>query len=438
MQPHHEALVVIAGFLALIVLRVPVAIALIVAGLAGTASLIGLSPALALLSRAPMEFAASWELSAVPMFLLMGTIVAKSDMADSLFAFFRLMFARLPGGLAIATNFACAGFGAASGSSLAATVGVGRLAVPHMRRAGYNIGLIGAVCGCGGTLAALIPPSIPFIVFAILTEQSALILFAAGIVPGLLTALAYAAMIAMRCWLNPELDGRRTKPHENTGIEPAFEVIVALWPIALLTVIVVVGLYGGFATPTEAGGLGACAALVIAIARRSLSWQQFWDAISETTIATSAILIIAVGASVLTAYLTFAAFPAFVAEALASLGDSTWVLLLTLSLAFVLLGMILDPLGVMLLATPIFLPAIQAQGLDMVWFAVIVVKYIEIGLITPPVGLNLFAARGLLPPDYPFPKLIGATMWFLLAEMVVMVILLSFPGLSLWLPNLLR
>ena len=438
MPPHYQALIVIAGFLALIVLRVPVAIALIVAGLAGTASLIGLAPALALLSRAPMQFAASWELSAVPMFLLMGTIVAKSGMADALFAFFRLVFARLPGGLAIATNFSCAGFGAASGSSLAATVGVGRLAVPHMRRAGYDTGLIGAVCGCGGTLAALIPPSIPFIVFAILTEQSALVLFAAGIVPGLLTAFAYAAMIAIRCWLDPELDGRQARPQEPANAAPPLAVIAALWPMALLIVIVVIGLYGGFATPTEAGGLGACAALAIAVARRSLSWRQFREAVSETAVTTSAILIIAVGASVLTAYLTFAGFPAFVGAALGSFGDGTWVLLVALSLAFVLLGMILDPLGVMLLATPIFLPAIQAQGLDMVWFAVIVVKYIEIGLITPPVGLNLFAARGLLPPDYPFPKLIGATLWFLLAEAVVMVILLGFPGLSLWLPGLLR
>lgn len=438
MPPHYQAFVVIAGFLVLVVLRVPVAIALIVSGLVGTASLIGLMPALALLSRAPLEFAASWELSAVPMFLLMGTIVSKSGLGDSLFAFFRLVFARLPGGLAIATNFACAGFGAASGSSLAATVGIGRLAVPHMRRAGYQLGLVGAVCGCGGTLAALIPPSIPFIVFAILTEQSALILFAAGVLPGLLTAFAYAVMIALRCWLDPRLAGESADREPTEKSAPRMAVIVDLWPIVLLSVTVVLGLYGGFATPTEAGGLGACAALVIALARRSLSWRQFWDAVSETAVTTSAILIIAVGASVLTAYLTFAGFPDFVGQSLGSLGDGTWVLLLSLSLAFVLLGMILDPLGVMLLATPIFLPAIRAQGFDLVWFAVIVVKYIEIGLITPPVGLNLFAARGLLPPGYPFPRLIAATMWFLLAEAVVMVILLTFPGLSLWLPSLLQ
>ncbi|MEM6460702.1 MAG: TRAP transporter large permease [Pseudomonadota bacterium] len=438
MQPHHQALIVIAGFLILIVLRVPVAVSLILCGLIGTASLIGLAPAMALLSRAPLEFAASWELSAVPMFLLMGTIVSKSGLGDSLFAFFRLVFARLPGGLAIATNFSCAGFGAASGSSLAATVGVGRLAVPHMQRAGYDLGLIGAVCGCGGTLAALIPPSIPFIVFAILTEQSALVLFAAGVVPGLLTAIAYAVMIVARCWLDPTLEGRKADGARAADAEDLSEVIVGLWPIALLTLIVIMGLYGGFATPTEAGGLGACSALAIAIARRSFSLRQFWEAVSETAVTTSAILIIAVGASVLTAYLSFAGFPAFVGESLSAFGDGTWVLLATLSIAFILLGMVLDPLGVMLLATPIFLPAIEAQGLDLVWFAVIVVKYIEIGLITPPVGLNLFAARGLLPPEFPFPRLIRATMWFLLAEAVVMVILFSLPGLSLWLPSLLR
>ncbi|MEM6463832.1 MAG: TRAP transporter large permease [Pseudomonadota bacterium] len=438
MAPHHQALIVLAGFLVLITLRVPVAIALVAAGLCGTAILIGLGPALALLSRAPMELAASWELSAVPMFLLMGTIVSKSGMADSLFTFFRVIFARVPGGLAVATNFACAGFGAASGSSLAATAGIGRLAVPHMRRAGYQQGLIGAVCGCGGTLAALIPPSIPFIVFALLTEQSALVLFIAGLIPGILTALVYAAMIILRCLFNPELDGRHIAQAKSDEVETLLAAFLSLWPIALVSIAVIVGLYGGFATPTEAGGLGACAALAVAVARRSMSLQLFWEAVSETAVTSAAILIIAVGASVLTAYLTFAGFPVYVSEVLNVFGDETWALLLTLSITFVLLGMFLDPLGVMLLATPIFLPTIQEHGFDLVWFAVIVVKYIEIGLITPPVGLNLFAARGLLPPNYPFSRLIRATMWFLAAEGVVMIVLLGFPEVSLWLPNLMH
>jgi tripartite ATP-independent transporter DctM subunit len=440
MAPHHQAIIFIILFLGLVIFRVPVAFALIISGFAGLASLIGMMPALALLSRSPMEFAASWELSAVPMFLLMGTIVAKSGIADALFDFFRLLFSRLPGGLAIATNFSCAGFGAASGSSLAATVGVGRLAVPYMERFNYDRGLIGAVCGCGGTLAALIPPSIPFIVFAILTEQSALTLFTAGIVPGLLTAFAYAGVIMLRCALNPSLAGD-VRGRNNNGDyhdEDMKLVLFRLWPITLLAIIVIAGLYAGFATPTEAGGLGACTALSIAVLRRSMSVREFYEAVSETAVTTAAILIIAVGASVLTAYLAFAGFPSYVGQLLSGSDASTLLFIVAMSATFLLLGMILDPLGVMLLATPIFLPAVTAHGYELVWFAVIVVKFIEIGLITPPVGLNLFAAKSLLPPEYPFSGLIRAVFWFLLAEIFVMSILLVFPQLSLWLPNLLQ
>lgn len=228
MMAEHQAILVIILFLALVVLRIPIAFALFTAGLAGTVAMIGVGPGFALLSRAPLEFAASWELSAVPMFLLMGNIVARAGLADVLFATIQILTRRVPGGLAVATSFTCAAFGTASGSSLAATVGVGRLAVPQMLARGYDPGLIAGVCGCAGTIAAVIPPSIPFIMFAILTEQSVLVMFAAGVLPGLLTAIAYAAMIILRARLQPAIAGGRHIA--ATDDQPlSWRLILATW-----------------------------------------------------------------------------------------------------------------------------------------------------------------------------------------------------------------
>lgn len=442
MPPEYQAILFIGLFLALTFLQVPIAIALFVSGLSGMVAMIGVSPALGLLSRAPMEFAANWSLSAVPMFLLMGNIVARSGMADVLFALFQAGLRRVPGGVAVAANFACAGFGTASGSSLAATVGVGRMAVPQMLQRGYDPGLTAAVVGCAGTIAALIPPSISFIVFAIITEQSVLTLFTAGIVPCLLTVLAYTVVIVGRCKANPALAGQGQV--DGSGPEPGDEVRMSVglllksWPIFLLAAIVIGGLYGGVVTPTEAGGLGALTALMIALLRRSLPFKVFRAALRDTAMTTSGILIVAVAASTLSAYLSLAGLPDFVAGELSRHVSSDAGFLVIVSVVLLVLGMVLDPLSVMLLTTPIFLPSVSERGFDMIWFGVIVVKYIEIGLITPPLGLNLFAAHGLMPSSVGFMQVVRGALWFILAELVVMILLLSFPGLMLWLPDILR
>lgn len=436
LAPEYQACLALLLFLGLAALRVPIAFALFTAGLAGTVAMIGIGPGFALLSRAPLEFAASWELSAVPMFLLMGNIVARAGLADVLFALFQHLTRRVPGGLAVATNITCAAFGTASGSSLAATVGVGRIAVPQMLKRGYDPGLIAGVCGCAGTIAAVIPPSIPFIIFAILTEQSVLTMFAAGLLPGLLTALAYTVMIILRARLNPAIAGGAAR--DEAGGRPGLRDLLGVWPVAAIAAMVIAGLYGGFATPTEAGGLGALAALIVALIRRTLDRAAFRAAIADTARTTAAILIVAVGASTLSTYLALTGFPEFVAGHLAVFADSDIAFMLVLSVVLLALGTVLDPMGVMLLALPIFLPAVEARGLDMVWFGVIAVKYIEIGLITPPLGLNLFAAHGLMPASISFGRVVRGASWFLLAEMVVMVLLLAFPAISLWLPSVIR
>ncbi|WP_268237148.1 TRAP transporter large permease subunit (plasmid) [Tistrella bauzanensis] len=308
---------------------------------------------------------------------------------------------------------------------------------------GYDPGLIAGVCGCAGTIAAVIPPSIPFIMFAILTEQSVLVMFAAGVLPGLLTAIAYAAMIILRARLQPAIaDGRHIAAADDrpgTWDQPGtWRLILATWPVLLLAGTIMLGLYGGFATPTEAGGLGPLAAVIIALLRRSLRFANFRAAIAQTAQTTAAILIIAVGTSTLTTYLALTGFPDYVAGGLAAFADSDLAFIVIVSIVLLALGTVLDPMGVMLLALPIFLPAVQERGLDMVWFGVIAVKYIEIGLITPPLGLNLFAVHGLMPRDISLGRVIRGSLWFLLTEMVVMVLLIAVPSISFWLPSVLR
>ncbi len=421
---------VVAAALLLILLRVPVGIALGLAAFGGAAYLLPLPAAISLMTRVPYEFAASWEFAAVPLFLLMGAIILRARMAGGLFALAGRTFGRLPGGLAIATNFAGAAFGAASGSSLATTVAIGRMATPQMLRAGYDPALATAVTACAGTLAALIPPSIPLIVYGILAEQSVARLFFAGIIPGLLTAFVYAMMIAIRCHLQPSLAPRPTIEAVKGGSDRG---LIALPVIA---VIILGGIYGGFFSPGQAGAVGALAAMAIAVMRPDFSWRDLAAAFGDAARQTSAILFVAIGAFMLTRTMALTGLPNGLADLVDSWSVSPLLLIIASALLFLLLGMVLDPFGVMLLSVAVLLPVFERQGFDLIWLGIIIVKYIEIGLITPPVGLNVFAAKLVAPPEIGLPTIFRGVLWFLAAEVVVMALLLSFPQLTLWLPNL--
>lgn len=421
---------VVAVALLLIVLRVPVGIALGLAAFGGAAYLLPMSAAISLMTRVPYEFAASWEFAAVPLFLLMGAVIVRARMAEGLFAIVGRAFGRLPGGLAIATNFAGAGFGAASGSSLATTVAIGRLATPQMLRAGYDPALATAVTACAGTLAALIPPSIPLIVYGILAEQSVARLFFAGIVPGLITAIIYALMIAIRCRLRPSL---APPPVDKPAPDRADRGLIAL---PIIAAIILGGIYGGIFSPGQAGAVGALAAMAIAVMRPRFEWRELASAFGDAARQTAAILFVAIGAFMLTRTMALTGLPIALADLVESWEVSPLVLIVASSLLFLLLGMVLDPFGVMLLSVAVLLPVFERQGFDLIWLGIIIVKYIEIGLITPPVGLNVFAAKSVAPPEIGLPTIFHGVLWFLAAEIVVMALLLGFPQLTLWLPNL--
>lgn len=433
MTPLDQSFVGLGVILLLIALRVPIGLALALVATIGTSLLIGWRGALALMGRIPFEFAASWEFSAVPAFLLMGAIAYRSGMTGSIFEAARLWLGRLPGGLAVATNFAAAGFGAACGSSLATTVAMGKIAVPEMLRWRYEPGLATATCACAGTLAALIPPSIPFIVYAILAEQSVSKLFLAGVIPGILTAVAYAVMIVGRCVLNPAL---APAIPERPGWGERFAALARMWELPVLALLVLGGIYGGIVTPTEAGAVGAVLAALLAAAKGALSWTILRDSLREAAHTTAAILFIAIGAVMLARYLALTGLPLFIADAIAAWSIDPLLFIVLSAAIFLVLGMFLDPFGIMVISVSVMLPAYERLGYDLIWFGVILVKYIEIGLITPPVGLNVFAAKSIAPPEIALETIFRGVGWFLVAEAVVMALLLGFPGLSLWLPNL--
>ncbi|MBW8640260.1 TRAP transporter large permease subunit [Hoeflea sp. WL0058] len=428
MGPFETGGTVLVAALLMIFLRVPVGLSLGLAAFGGAFALLPATAAISLMSRVPYEFTASWEFAAVPLFLAMGTIITRSGMADGLIILAERSLRRLPGGLAIATNFAGAGFGAASGSSLATTVALGRMAIPQMLRAGYDPGLATATTACAGTLAALIPPSIPLIVYGILAEVSVAKLFFAGIVPGLLTAFAYGAMIYLRCRFNPDL-----APRSETATDETVGWSVATFPV--IAIVILGGIYGGYFSPSEAGAVGALAAIALAFFQPGFNWRELALALAEAARQTAAILFVAAGAFMLTRTMALTGLPNALADLVQTWSVSPLLLILASSVLFLLLGMVLDPFGVMLLSVAVLLPAFERLGFDLIWMGIIIVKFIEIGLVTPPVGLNVFAAKSVAPPEIGLTVIFRGVSWFLLAEAFVMAILFLFPALTLWLPN---
>ena len=388
----------IAAILLLIGLRVPVGLALGIVAVFGLIEFLGIDPTLGLLGALPFEFSARWELSAIPMFLLMGTIAYHSGMTATLYQAARLWLGFLPGGLAVASNFACAGFAAASGSSLATTVAMGRIAIPEMLEYGYDKGLATGVVASAGNLGSMIPPSVLMILYAVFAEQSVAQLFIAGILPGLLTAGIYAVMIVVRCRLDRRLAPR---VEEEIGWRQKFEALATIWPLPVLILAVIGGIYGGVVSPTEAGAFGAVLAFVIAALQGRMSRAVLRRSVLEAIESTATIFFVAIGAILLTRFMALSGVPEFLAELMGSWVIDPLLLVIGTSLIYLVLGMFLDPIGLMLLTLPILLPLFDALDLHPIWIGILVVKYVEIGLMTPPVGLNVYAVKTIVGDDVP-------------------------------------
>lgn len=435
MSPLVISLSSIALMLVLIALRVPIGVALGGTAFLGLWYLRNFNVALSVLSDTPFIFAANWDLSAIPMFLLMGVIAGNSGIGTALFRAANAWMGRLPGGLAVATNWASAGFGAASGSSIAAAAVMARLAIPEMLKHKYDRGLATGVVAAGGTLDALIPPSIVFVLYGIFAEVSVVKLLLAGILPGLLTAFVYMVMIVVRCSLNPSL-APPIRHDDNAALwRERWASLGGVWPILALIFGVMAGLYSGTFSPTETGAAGALLATVIGVVQGKLSLKGFIDSLKDAAATTAALFFVGVGAVIYTKFLALTGTGDLIRGAIGSWASDPLTLIIAVSIVYIILGMFMDPLGMILLTIPIFVPMFAALNVDLVWFGVIVVKYIGIGLLTPPVGFNIYVVSAAMNKTIPLNVIFRGAYWFLACEVVIMALLIAFPQISLWLPN---
>ena len=415
--------------LILLALKVPIGIALIGVSFAGIWMLVDLRVAWSAIGLIPYQFAANWVLSSVPMFLLLGYVAYHAELTQGLFRAARLWLSALPGGLAIAAIFGSSGFAAVSGSSIACSAAMGRIAIPEMLRARYHPELATGTVAVAGTIGALIPPSVILILYGVFAQVSVTQLFIGGIAAGVITAISYVLVVLIRVWLNPELAPRvETRPSWSERIAALKDT----WPILVILVGIFGGLFSGFFTPTEAGAVGAFLACLVGLVRRSLTWERFRLAILETMVTTSALIIIGVGASLLTRFLSLSGAGPFLSDAILALGTEPVMILLAIVVIYLLLGMFLEPIGAMLLTLPVMLPVVSELGLSLLWFGIVLTKMLEIGMITPPIGMNVFVIKGVVGKLVPTTAIFRGIFWFLVMDLAVLALLIAFPGVVLF------
>jgi len=424
----------VALLFVLLLLRVPVALALIAVSFGGVALLLGVTPAVGILSNTPYSFIDNWTLSAVPMFLLMGFVAYHAGLTAGLFEAAKAVLRRIPGALAISSIFACSGFAAVCGSSLATAAAMGRIAIPEMVRSGYAPSFSAGAIAAGGTIGALIPPSILMIVYGVFAETSVTRVFVGGITIGLLTAVIYAAVVLIISRLRPDIAPPR--PLDAAGLNTG-RALLNIWPVLLLMAIVFGGLFSGIFTATEAGAMGAAGALLISAGTGRLSFAVFRRAMIETLMTAASLFIIGVGAAMFTRFLGLTGLSGFIAGAVSGADLGYLELMLIVVAVYLLLGMFMEPFGALLVTLPVLLPIFEAQGIDLVWFGVLVVKLLEIGMITPPVGLNVFVIRNVAAEYATVTQIFKGVIPFLAADLVVVAIAIAFPSFILFLPSFL-
>lgn len=421
--------------LGLMAFRLPIAVALGGGSLIGIMMIINVPAGMGIISSVPFNFIGNWSLTAVPMFLLMGYICTTTGLTNGLFRAMRILLARLPGGLAITGVAASALFASASGSSVATASAMARIAVPEMLRHRYDAGLASGVVAASGTLGSLIPPSILMVLYGIYAEVSIGKLFIAGFLPGLISAALYMGMIMIRCKLNPELAGGKLQEIEKASFSEKMEALKEVWPLPVLIFCVLGGIFTGLFSPTEAGAVGAIVAALIAIIRRQMTWEAFKQAIIFAVVGTSSIFAILIGTLFFTRFLALSGLPTDLADVVLSItGGNPYMIILGVAVIYVLLGMFVESIGLMLLTLPIVLPLVTGANMDLIWFGIIVIKLLEIGLITPPIGLNVYVIKGALGTQVSLQKIFQGVTWFILMDIAALLLIVLVPALSLMLP----
>jgi len=420
----------IGGLLVLMFSRMPIGFVMGIVGFGGFCLLRGTSGGFALLDTIPYRTVANYSLCTLPLFILMGQFTLQSQMSGELFNTMRVWLGRLRGGLAMAAIGGCAAFAATSGSSMATTATMAVASLPHMKKYNYDPSLATGSIASGGTLGILIPPSVGFIIYGIVTEESIGKLFIAGILPGILLTALFILTILIITKFNNKLG----PPGPSTSLMEKVSSIKNVWPVVVLSCLVIGGLYGGVFTSTEAGAIGASGALIIGLAKRRLSYRSIRDSILETGSLSAMIFIIIIGAVIFSTFLTASTIPAKLAASVARLSVAPIYILLAILLFYIILGTFMDITSGLLLTLPVTFPLIIKLGYDPIWFGVISVLILEIGLITPPVGLNVFVMKGVAP-DVPIITIYRGIIPFFLAMLVCLALLILIPEIATFLPS---
>ncbi len=426
--------VIFGIMLAFMAVRVPIAVAMFVAGSVGYVMQTGWGPFSSFLNTQAFARFASYDLSVIPLFILMGHFATQGGISKALFRFAAAAMGRFKGGLAMASVLACAAFGAICGSSVATAATITSVALPEMKRHGYSGRLSTGTLAAGGTLGILIPPSVPLVIYAILTEQNIAKLFAAAMIPGLIAMVGYIIAIAIYVRVVP---GQAPDVDEaDERLSPA--LALGVLPIALIFILVFGGIYGGFFTPTEGAAVGAAATLLAALIKRELTWPKFKQCFYATAESSAMIFLIFIGADLMNSALALTQVPNQLATVVGSWGLSPLMVVTAILLFYVVLGAVMDELSMLLLTIPIFFPMVMGLDFGMpkesvaLWFGIMVLMTVGFGLLAPPVGLNVYVVNGMAK-DVPIKESYKGVMPFLISDTLRTILLLFFPGISLWL-----
>ena len=414
----------------MLVMRIPIGVVLMLAGALGFSLIRGPSITLETIGGRLFSVGSGYELSAIPLFLLMGHVASNGGVTKDIYTAARAWLGHLKGSVVLATTVAAVGFAACSGSTTSSTAVFGRVAIPEMLRLKVNRKLAAGCVATVGTLAGMIPPSINLIVFGIIARESVPKLLIAGVIPGLLTAAAFVLMIYIRVSRNPALAPTLPRATRNERIQS----LKGVWSFLALGGLVIGGIYAGIFTPTEAGALGASGAFIIAAMRRKLSVGSIKDVFLETAQTTSVIFIVLVGALIFSAYLAMSGGSSAISEFILGLDLPLLAIVSIYIVLLLVLGCFVDPISMMFLTVPIFVPPLVELGANPIWLGILVAKTLEIGMITPPVGLNAFVLKSVVP-SFSLREIFGGIWWFLQVEVITLILILFIPALATWLPS---
>jgi len=433
-SPATVGLLSLAALLTFLLLGLPVAFSMALVGVGGLLVVGGAGPAFGLLGTVPYSTVASFSLVVIPMFVLMGELVAGAGLARQAYTAARVWLGRLPGGLAMTAIGASTFFAAVSGSSVAATATIGRLSIGEMRRYGYDGGFAAGTVVVAGTLAALIPPSAMAVFYALVTDQSVSKMLMAGVGPGIVSALLFMLAAYLIAHRYPHL---APVVEQRVGWKERVASLKTIGPFGVLILVVLGGIYSGLVTVTEASALGALAAFMLLALSGRLRWPALQQALSSSVKISCMIYLIIIGGLLFSRFLAFSGIPFAMVRAIEGLAISPLAVVIVMLLILTVLGMFMDAVGMIMLTLPFFFPVVKALGVDPIWFGVLVVLEAELGVITPPVGVHLFVVRQIVP-DVPLSAVIRGALPFMLCQVLVIALVVSFPQIALWLPGRMR